>query len=141
MPRMENASGDIMFLIAELKERKLPKLLSGLAKMEGTVVPSLSLHEHNAVRRVGRLHSRMKLGDYRLSGDELDQLRDVAAWVLYKTYYMRKTIAHRVGQKFPHMEPVLNWSGNNPPNKMLPPGSYLDIVNAVHDGRLDAAVQ
>jgi len=138
---MENASGDMMFLIADIKERKLPNLLRGLAKLEGTVAPNLSLHEHNAVRRVGRLHGRMKLGDYRLSGEEIDQLRDTAAWVLYKTHHLKKTMAQRAGQEFRHIEPVLKWPGNNPPNKMLPPGTYLDIINAVHDGRLDAAVQ
>lgn len=138
---MENASGDMMFLVAVLKEQKIPNLLSSLAKTEGTVVPELSLHEWNAIRLVSKLHGRMKLGDYRISDGELDQLRDAAAWVLYKMHHQKKLMASRAGQSFPFAEPILKWFGNNPPDEMLPPGSYRDIVNAVHDGRLDAAVQ
>jgi len=90
MPSMQHLNLDLMFLIGDLYERKIPRVLGELAKLQGGVMPTLSDQERRAVRFIKILHQRQKIGNYQIGDTELKTLRDVTAWAMAKMHEIKK---------------------------------------------------
>jgi hypothetical protein len=139
MPAMQNISHDLMFLVAELKRRRVPRVLGELAKLQGYKMPNLSEQERQVVRFITILDARLNLGNYRIAEAEIGRLRDAAAWAMAKIYEIKKRKAAIGGQIFKEKEPVLQWSGNEPPHEIHPPGTYSWVLTEVAKGTPEKA--
>ncbi len=142
MPAMQNLSHDLMFLVGDLYERKIPRVLGELSMIQGQkgVPPRLNENERQAIRFIKGMHRRMSIGNYRITDTELGTLRDVTSWAMAKMHEIKKLKAVRAGTIHAEKEPILNWYGNTPPHEMLAPGTYSAVLVAIHDGTLDEAV-
>ena len=142
MPAMQNLSHDLMFLIGDLHERKIPRVLGALAIAQGQrgIPPQINEMERQAVRFIKLLHRQMSIGNYRIADRQLETLRDVTSWAMAKMHEITKQKAISAGQIPDEKEPVLNWYGNTPPHEMLAPGTYSAVLVAIHNGTLDEAV-
>lgn len=143
MPAMQHLSYDVMFLIGDLHERKIPRVLGELAILQGQrgVPPRLNKMEQQAVRFIKILHRRLAIGNYRIADSDLKTLQDVTAWAMAKMHEIKKQKAAAVGKILSEKEPVLRWYGNAPPHEMLVPGTYSAVLVAIHNGALDDAVK
>ena len=143
MPVMQNLSHDLMFLIGDLHERKIPRVFGELAILQGQrgVPPQINKPEQQAVRFIKIMHRRLSIGNYRIADTELSTLRDVTAWAMAKMHEIKKQKAASVGKIHSEKEPSLNWYGNTAPHEMLAPGTYSAVLVAIHNGTLDDAVK